>query len=154
MLDVGQRIFNNNIVQLIVIFTCFILAFLAKKLSINLSHVPLSQFISLSVDNIFSEQKTFSIWLNVVLPSIMYLGACLLFLWMGIANFMSFKEEGTTSSSVLRFSLAVFQVLIFGWFLFVGGKLFIYFAAFSLVILFLAIFLIWIFSSDSGRQSY
>lgn len=154
MLDVGKRIFSNNIVQLIVILTCFMLAVLAQKLSINLSHVPLSQFISLSVDNIFAEEETFSIWLNVVLPAIMYLGACLLFLWMGITNFLSFKEEGTTPSSVLRFLLAVSQVLLFGWFLFVGGKLFIYYAAFSLVLLFFVAFLVWIFSSDSRSQSY
>jgi hypothetical protein len=154
MLGVEQRIFSNNVVQLVVILTCFILAFLAQKLSINLSHVPLSQFISLSVDNIFTEEKSFSIWLNVVLPAIMYLGACLLFLWMGITNFLSFKEEGITLSSVLRFLLAVSQGLLFGWFLFIGGKLFIYYAAFSLVLLFFVGFLVWILSSDSRSQSY
>lgn len=154
MLDVGQRIFSNNVVQLIVILTCFILAFLAQNLSINLSHVPLSQFISLSIDNIFAEEVTFSIWLNVVLPAIMYLGACLLFLWVGITNFLFFKEEGATSSSVLRFLLAVSQVLLFGWFLFIGGKLFIFYAAFFLVLLLFLAFLIRFFSSDSRSKSY
>ncbi|WP_188206863.1 hypothetical protein [Alkalibacillus aidingensis] len=154
MLDVGQKIFSNHVVQLIVIFACFILAFIAQNLSINLSHIPLTQFISLSIDNIFAEEESFNIWLNVILPAIMYFGACLLFMWMGISNFLSFKQEDTTPSKVLRFLLAVSQVLLFGWFLFVGGKLLIYYAALSLVFLFLVAFFIWVFSSDSRSQSY
>ncbi len=154
MLDVGQRIFSNNAVQVIVIITCFILAFLAQNLSVNLSHIPLSQFISISIDNIFAKKETFSIWLNVVLPAVMYLGICLLFLWMGITNFLSFKGEETAPRSVLRFLLAASQILLFGWFLFVGGKLFIYIAAFSLLILFLGAGLIGLFSSDNRRENY
>lgn len=138
-------------VQVVVIFACFILVLIAQNLSINLSHITLSQFISLSFDNILAEKETFNRWLNVVLPAVIYLGVCLLFMWMGITNFLSFKEEETKPSSILRFLLAASQVLLFGWFLFVGGKLLMYYAAFSLLLLFIIAGLIGLFTSDSRR---
>ena len=79
LLELGNKIFRNNIIQLSCILICFILVFLAQILTTNLPDVSLFEFISLSIKNTIGDEKTFHVGLNVLLPAIMYLGACLLF---------------------------------------------------------------------------
>lgn len=151
LLELGNKIFRNNIIQLSCILICFILVFLAQILTTNLPDVSLFEFISLSIKNLIGDEKTFHVGLNVLLPAIMYLGACLLFLWMAISNFIIFNEEDNTTNIVLRIFLVLTQIILFGWFIYVGGKLFIYFAVFTAATLFIAIALSRIFSSDHNN---
>jgi hypothetical protein len=148
MIDLGINIFKRNLVQCLFIVFCLGISIWAKSLSIQTLSMSLQSFISTSVDNMFSEENSFSVWFNVVLPSVLYLISCALLLWMSVTNFFTLQYEESKFHLFLKGLLGACQAILFGWFLFVGGKLLFYLIAFTLLILFCVSLL----SSSSSPQ--
>ncbi|TFH61220.1 hypothetical protein [Peribacillus frigoritolerans] len=134
MFELGRTIIRVNTVQLILIVLCLGFAIMAKNLSINLSHLSISDFISQSFANIFTKNPQYNLFLNMVLPSILYVVSCLLLLWMGVTNFFSLILEETKLNWSLRFLLGLSQIVLFILFLYTGGKLALYSATFSIIV--------------------
>ncbi|MCM3594184.1 hypothetical protein M4D55_00105 [Metabacillus idriensis] len=148
MIELGKSMFRINAIQVSFIGLSLGLAILAKYLSIEQSHMSLSNFISSSFDNLFSNKETFSIWINVFLPGVLYIISSLLLLWMSITNLTTLHLEEKKIDIGLKILLAVFQVALFGWFLFVGGKLIIYYSVLALLCLFSIAFIVSAFTSS------
>jgi hypothetical protein len=151
MIELGKVIFRVNPLQLFFILFCLGLAILAKSISIEMSGVTLSSFINTSFENVFAEKESFSVFKNVVLPAIFYLISCFLLLWMCITNFITLPYEETKVDITLKILLGICQAVLFGWFLFVGGKLFVYFTIFSIIILIATGMIISAFASSSDE---
>ena len=152
MFELGKTIFRINGIQLAAIIFCMGLAIWAKFIAINLDHVTLAEFISLNFDNIFAESRSYSLGENVFLPSMMYIISCLMLLWMGITNLITSSSEETKFNFSLRLILGVSQVILFGWFLYTGGKLALYSAVFSLVLLAAVAFIVSVFTHNDSRK--
>lgn len=134
MLQLGKKWFDNNPIQLLIILTCLVLALLAQKLSSNIIHLSLNQFISARTDSIFLNQENFSFILNVTLPSLFFILSSFLIIWMGITNLIFFKRENNIINVVLRCILGVTQIALFVFFLYTGGKVFFYFLLFIFIV--------------------
>ncbi|MCM3789136.1 hypothetical protein M3221_12050 [Domibacillus indicus] len=147
MFELGVKIFKINAVQILFILICFGLAILAKSLSIDTTGLSLSEFISINIQNLFEEQQSYSAAMNIWLPIALYVISALLLLWMGITNIATLSlEEGKINTS-LKVLLGAAEIGFVGWFLFEGGKLFLYAAAFA----FLLLFIVALFTSSSRR---
>ncbi|WP_068676751.1 hypothetical protein [Oceanobacillus sp. Castelsardo] len=134
MLQLGKKLFYNNPIQLLLILTCLALALLAQKLSFNIIHLSLNQFIAAKTDRIFLAQDNFSFIFNVTLPSLSFILSATLLIWMGITNLILFKSEDNKINIILRFILAMIQIAFFIFFLYTGGKVFFYFSMFILIV--------------------
>lgn len=147
MLELGGKIFRINSLQLVCIVLCFVMAVLAKSLAINTAGLSISDFISITIQQIFENHHTFSAIINIWLPIGLYAISSLLLLWMGITNIATLPKENKINT-YLKVGLGVLQVGFFGLFVFEGGKLFIYVAALSFVCVFVFACFVSLFSSD------
>lgn len=135
MIELGKTLFRINGVQFLIITLCMGIAIWAKYTAINLDHVSLSNFITQNFDNLFHENQQYSLSANVLMPALMYIASSVVLLWMGITNFITLSLEETKTDFSLRLLLGLSQIILFGLFLFIGGKLALYSAVFSLLVL-------------------
>lgn len=141
MLTLGKRLFGVNWVQLVSILGVLGLGCVAKYFALGVDDVSISTFVSTSLDSIFEEYEPYNVWLNVLLPILLYMVSCFFLLWLGITNFATLKEEETKIDLILKTLIGIIQMALFGWFLFEGVRLLFYYAAFAAV-MFVAIGLI------------
>jgi hypothetical protein len=154
MIELGKNIFKVNATQLFTIIFCFGLAFIAKYFSMGIANLTVSEFISMSFNNIFSSnEEEYSIFLNVLLPAIFYVVSCILLLWVGITNFFTIMMEEYKVDRILKSILGIFQIILCSYFLIIGGKLILKLVAFTLVSIIIVAFITSSLNS-STRNSY
>ncbi|WP_100010119.1 hypothetical protein [Lentibacillus sediminis] len=151
MIEYGMRLFGTNPAQLLLIIICSGLVIGAQQLAINLSDMSLSMFISTEFNNIFADNQSHNFFNNVFLPSIMYMIASVLLVWMGVTNFAAIRNEESKFNGILKFLLALIQIALFFTFFFVGGKLLFYSVIFSLIIFVSAIFILGALTSEKKQ---
>ncbi|QCJ41174.1 hypothetical protein FAY30_04265 [Bacillus sp. S3] len=147
MLEYGKSLFRNNVTQLFCLFLCFGLVFVAKNYSIGTSGLSLHDFVSSTLDNIFSEAKSYGLGLNVVMPFILYLVSSTLLLWMSFSNFSTLRYEDNKWDMSLKLLLASCEGILSLWFFIVGGKLAFYFLAFLVTIIAFIGILVFLFTA-------
>lgn len=131
LLDLGKKLFRNNIIQLILLLVCSTLILLAHKLSYHAIHLSLTQYISGSSINYFQHASFIE---NVAIPSVAFILSVLLFIWMGVSNFLLVNGEEEKINAVLRKILAISQIIFFCFLLFIGGKVFFHVFIFLLIV--------------------
>lgn len=137
MFAYGKFLFRINLVQLILIGMCLGGAILARYLAIELDHVSLTNFISTSFENIFNANSEYGFLKNLVIPGLLYILSGMILFWMGVVNLVTFLQEEKRFDQSLRAILGILQVVLFGWFIFTGGKLLLYYAVFAFLLLIL-----------------
>lgn len=149
MVEMGKKFFTDSATQTFTILLCFGLAIIAKYFSMVTASMSLSDFIATFFDNIFTENDGYSIWLNIILPSIFYFLSSLLLLWMAVSNFITLRKENSKLDIGLKTLLGIIEIVLFGLFLYIGGKL-----LFELVILgCMILFLVWLFAYGFSSES-
>lgn len=134
MLDLGKKLFRNNVIQLTFIIVCSILVLLAHKLSFHAIHLSLNQYISGNSIHYFLTKENFSFIINVIIPSIAFILSLLLFIWISITNFLLFNDELEKIDGILRLTLGIIQTIFLGLLLYKGGIIFFYFLLFLLIV--------------------
>lgn len=135
MIDVGKKLFPLNFVQIILIILCMGMAIIAKHFSVNISGIPISTFIDLNFKYIFNQSHEYNLLLNILIPALLYMLSCFLLLGMAITNLGMLKQEENKIDFTLKVVLGLLQIGLFAYFFYIGGKLFLYYAAFSIILL-------------------
>jgi hypothetical protein len=147
LLEYGKSLFKNVMTQFFLTCLCFGLVLFAKHFASGFSHLSLEDFLSTGFDSIFSNQDQFKMSVNVVIPFFFYIIAGCILSWMAITNFMTIQLEENKLDMSLKFVLALAQGTLSIWFLLIGGKLFIFFLIFSLLILLVIGGIIYLFAT-------
>lgn len=133
MLECSKKFSEKFGVQVLAFILLSGLAIWANHLAVELQGVSLSDFISQMINEILGEEKSYSPWINIFFPVLMYICSGVLLIWMAISNFVVVSSENIINK-ILRVLLGICQVVMFGLFVYLGSKLFLYYIAFAILI--------------------
>ncbi|MRG85923.1 hypothetical protein [Salinibacillus xinjiangensis] len=136
MIKFGKELFQDHVTQVITILASLALAIVAQKLSGDIANMSLTTFVKEGYSSIIGSEQL-SLLYNVLLPFFMYILSCACLLWMGITNIITCNHIEEKSIRFLKVLLGFTQLLLFGVFIVMEGKLFMYFSimVFTVVIL-------------------